>query len=81
MTVGVGGNSAIHSLRVGARPARARGRASRSASTRAAELRRLHGGVAAAAKEREAGKALINFLKTPPAVPVLKAKGMEPMTR
>ena len=27
-----------------------------------------------------AGKALINFLKAPAAVPVLKAKGMEPMS-
>jgi hypothetical protein len=35
---------------------------------------RLPTGVAAA-KEREAGKPLINFLKTPAAVPVLKVKG------
>jgi molybdate transport system substrate-binding protein len=38
-------------------------------------------GVGTTAKEAEAGKALINFLKTPAAVPVLKAKGMEPMGR
>jgi molybdate transport system substrate-binding protein len=37
-------------------------------------------GVGSAAKEAEAGKALINFLKAPEAVPVLKAKGMEPMS-
>jgi molybdate transport system substrate-binding protein len=37
-------------------------------------------GVGTAAKEAEAGKALINFLKAPGAVPVLKAKGMEPFT-
>lgn len=37
-------------------------------------------GVGIAAKEAEAGKALINFLKAPAAVPVLKAKGMEPIT-
>ena len=37
-------------------------------------------GVGTAAKEAEAGKALINFLKAPAAVPVLKAKGMEPIT-
>ena len=37
-------------------------------------------GVGATAKEGEAGKALINFLKAPAAVPVLKAKGMEPST-
>jgi molybdate transport system substrate-binding protein len=37
-------------------------------------------GVGTAAKEAEAGKALINFLKAPAAVPVLKAKGMEPFT-
>ena len=37
-------------------------------------------GVGAAAKEAEAGKALINFLKAPAAVPMLKAKGMEPIT-
>ena len=36
-------------------------------------------GVGATAKEGEAGKALINFLKAPAAVPVLKAKGMEPI--
>jgi molybdate transport system substrate-binding protein len=38
------------------------------------------GAVGAAAKEGEAGKALIKFLKRPSAVPVLKAKGMEPMS-
>jgi molybdate transport system substrate-binding protein len=37
-------------------------------------------GVGTTAKEAEAGKALINFLKAPPAVSVLKAKGMEPMS-
>jgi molybdate transport system substrate-binding protein len=37
-------------------------------------------GVGITAKEAEAGKALINFLKAPAAVPVLKAKGMEPFT-
>ena len=37
-------------------------------------------GVGIVAKEAEAGKALINFLKAPAAVPVLKAKGMEPIT-
>ena len=37
-------------------------------------------GVGTAAKEAEAGKALINFLKAPAAAPVLKAKGMEPIT-
>jgi molybdate transport system substrate-binding protein len=37
-------------------------------------------GVGATAKEGEGGKALIQFLKAPAAVPVLKAKGMEPIT-
>ena len=37
-------------------------------------------GVGTTAKEAEAGKALINFLKAPAAVLVLKAKGMEPIT-
>jgi molybdate transport system substrate-binding protein len=37
-------------------------------------------GVGASAKEGEAGKALINFLKAPAAIPVLKAQGMEPIT-
>jgi len=37
-------------------------------------------GVGATAKEEEAGMALIHFLKTPAAVAVLKAKGMEPIT-
>ncbi len=37
------------------------------------------GGVGAAAKEAKAGKAFIDFLKAPAAVPVLKAKGMEPI--
>ena len=37
-------------------------------------------GVGITAKEGAAGKALINFLKAPAAVPVLKAKGMEPMS-
>ena len=35
-------------------------------------------GIGAATKETEAAKAFINFLKAPAAVPVLKAKGMEP---
>lgn len=35
-------------------------------------------GVGAGAKEPEAAKALIRFLTSPQAVPVLKAKGMEP---
>jgi molybdate transport system substrate-binding protein len=35
--------------------------------------------IGAAAKEQEAGKALINFLKSPAAVPVLKANGLEPI--
>jgi molybdate transport system substrate-binding protein len=39
------------------------------------------GGVGAAAKQGEASKALITFLKAPAAVPVLKAKGMEPVAR
>jgi molybdate transport system substrate-binding protein len=38
------------------------------------------GGVATAAKEADAGKALLNFLKATAAGPVLKAKGMEPIT-
>jgi molybdate transport system substrate-binding protein len=37
-------------------------------------------GVGITAKEAAAGKALINFLKAPAAVPVLKAKGVEPMS-
>jgi len=37
------------------------------------------GGVGAAAKEAGAGKALIEFLKSAAAVPVLRAKGMEPI--
>jgi hypothetical protein len=37
------------------------------------------GGVGAAAKEAEAGKALINFLTTPTAVVVLKQNGLEPV--
>jgi molybdate transport system substrate-binding protein len=36
------------------------------------------GGVAANAKEAEGGKALIKFLTAPSALPVIKAKGMEP---
>jgi molybdate transport system substrate-binding protein len=36
-------------------------------------------GVGSAAKEAAAGKALISFLTAPTAVPVLKAKGMEPI--
>lgn len=37
-------------------------------------------GVGATAKEPEAAKALIRFLTAPAAVPVIKAKGMEPAT-
>jgi molybdate transport system substrate-binding protein len=39
------------------------------------------GGVATGAKEAGAAKALINFLRTPDAAAVIKAKGMEPATR
>jgi molybdate transport system substrate-binding protein len=39
------------------------------------------GGIGTAAKDAKAGKALLDFLKAPAAVPVLKAKGMEPITR
>jgi molybdate transport system substrate-binding protein len=35
-------------------------------------------GVGTAAKEPEVGKALIKFLTSPEAVPIIKAKGMEP---
>jgi len=38
------------------------------------------GGVGAAAKEADAGKALIKFLMVPAAVAVIKSKGMEPGT-
>lgn len=38
------------------------------------------GGVGAATKEAKVGKAFIEFLKAPAAVPVLKANGMEPTT-
>jgi molybdate transport system substrate-binding protein len=38
-------------------------------------------GVGITAKETEAGRALINFLKAPAAISVLKAKGMEPITQ
>lgn len=41
---------------------------------------RFAAGVAANAKEAEAAKALIKFLTAPAAVPVIKAKGMEPGT-
>jgi molybdate transport system substrate-binding protein len=37
-------------------------------------------GIGATAKAGEAGAALIRFLKAPAAVPVLKAKGLEPTT-
>jgi molybdate transport system substrate-binding protein len=37
-------------------------------------------GVGGTAKEGEAGQGFINFLKAPAAVPVLKAKGLEPTT-
>jgi molybdate transport system substrate-binding protein len=36
------------------------------------------GGIGADAKEAKAGKAFIEFLRAPAAVPVLKAKGLEP---
>lgn len=39
------------------------------------------GGVGTAAEAREAGKALVNFLKTPAALQVLKAKGWDPITQ
>ena len=39
---------------------------------------RFAAGVGANAKEAEAAKALIKFLTAPAAVPVIKAKGMEP---
>jgi molybdate transport system substrate-binding protein len=38
------------------------------------------GGIATAPMQAEAGRALLNFLTAPAAVPVLKAKGMEPIT-
>jgi hypothetical protein len=38
------------------------------------------GGVSAAAKEAEAGRALLNFLTTPAPLAVLKAKGLEAVT-
>jgi molybdate transport system substrate-binding protein len=38
------------------------------------------GGVGAAAKEAKASKAFIEFLRAPAAEPVLKAKGMEPIS-
>jgi ABC-type molybdate transport system substrate-binding protein len=34
----------------------------------------------ASAKDTEASKALVNFLRTPEAAAVIKAKGMEPTT-
>jgi molybdate transport system substrate-binding protein len=37
------------------------------------------GGLATAAKEPEAGRALLRFLTTPAAVAVFKAKGLEPL--
>ena len=37
-------------------------------------------GVGSAAKDPDAAKALIKFLTAPAAVPVFKAKGMEPST-
>jgi ABC-type molybdate transport system substrate-binding protein len=39
---------------------------------------RFAAGVGTNAKEAEAAKALIKFLTAPAAVPVIKAKGMEP---
>jgi molybdate transport system substrate-binding protein len=41
---------------------------------------RFAAGVGASAKQAEAAKALIKFLTAPAAVPVIKAKGMEPGT-
>ncbi len=41
----------------------------------------LAAAVMASAKDAEAAKALVNFLRTPEAVAVIKAKGMEPATR
>lgn len=41
---------------------------------------RFAAGASAAAKEPAGSKALIDFLKAPTAIPVLKAKGMEPST-
>jgi len=41
---------------------------------------RVSAGVATAAREPDAAKALIKFLKTPAAAAVIKAKGMEPAT-
>jgi molybdate transport system substrate-binding protein len=38
-------------------------------------------GVGAGAKDAEAGKALIKFLTAPGAVPVIKAKGLEPVSK
>jgi molybdate transport system substrate-binding protein len=40
----------------------------------------LAAAIMAGAKEAEAGRALINFLRTPEAAAVIKAKGMEPAT-
>jgi molybdate transport system substrate-binding protein len=36
--------------------------------------------IMASAKDAEASKALVNFLRTPEAAAVIKAKGMEPAT-
>ncbi len=41
----------------------------------------FQGAITSSAKEREAGKALINFLRTPDAKVVIKAKGLEPVAR
>jgi molybdate transport system substrate-binding protein len=38
------------------------------------------GGVSAAAKEAEAGRALLNFLTTPASLAVFKARGLEAVT-
>ena len=40
----------------------------------------LIGGVSAAAKEAEAGRAFLNFLTTPASLAVLKARGLEAVT-
>src|SRR5262245_58477048 len=49
-----------------------------------AELQTMIGfaaGLSAAAKEPEAGKALIRFVSSPEAAPIIKAKGVEPAAR
>jgi len=49
-----------------------------------AELQTMIGfaaGLSAAAKEPEAGKALIRFVSSPEAAPIIKAKGVEPAAK